>query len=335
MYRAPITRSRGAKIAVMLPAFLLAGPVAGGQPADPSPPRQPGVNVLEGRVIDHTGEPVAGAKVVAAVTESGFIMYDGPGQIHAFGPDDKVFLFFTKRNGRATGETSTDAQGRFVIESLKKGKFNLLAVHAERGLVVVEKVEQPNEGQPLEIRLAAPAFVEGAIKGLGGHDMSHFSRLQSEREWEGLRLSPSVTLVSQQRPAPIGPPAAGEAGGPSVHTFKAGPILPGNRWSLHIAQIIPKRSFAGPILKMPLEVKAGQTVQLDIDLTAGSKVTGLIRGPKAEPLADVSVTVQTAGERPVVYGAITGSDGKYTITGLPEGPYTLEAKRWAVRTAPG
>ncbi|MCH7813071.1 MAG: carboxypeptidase regulatory-like domain-containing protein [Planctomycetes bacterium] len=335
MQRAPITRSRALKIAVLLPAVLLAVPVATGQTDGAPPTRRPGVNVLEGRVIDHTGQPVAGARVVAAVTESGFIMYDGPGRIHAYGPDEKVFLFFTKRNGRATGEATTNADGRFAIERLKTGKFNLLAVHAEHGLAVVENVEQPNAGKPFDVRLAAPTFVEGTVKGLPGGGPVHFGRLQSKQSRNGLSLNLSVDLQSQERPMSFGPPADGQVGGPSVRTFKVGPILPGDLWALHIDQYVRKRSFSAPILHLPLDVKAGRTVRLDVDLTSGSIVAGLIRGPKDEPLANVSVIVRSDGERPAVFGAVTGADGTYTIAGMPAGPYTLEAKRWALRTAPG
>jgi hypothetical protein len=84
-----------------------------------------------------------------------------------------------------------------------------------------------------------------------------------------------------------------------------------------------------------VDLEPGKVNRLEVDLTKGSEVAGQVRGPRGEPLEDVAVLLRSGGERPYEYGAITDPDGKYRLAGLPEGSYTLEAKRWARRTAPG
>jgi len=49
---------------------------------------------------------------------------------------------------------------------LKKGKYNLIAVAEDKGVVLMTGVQQPNEGKPLEVILNPPTFVEVDLKGL-------------------------------------------------------------------------------------------------------------------------------------------------------------------------
>lgn len=141
-------RPRDAVIGRLVKTVLVVGTVL-------SPVMQPAVaddgagpvplNVFKGRVLDSTGQqPVAGARVVAVRAGQGSISYGGPNSVFAYAPDEKILFFFTKRNGRGSGKTITDAEGSFVIKGLKAGKYNLLVVHTRDGVSIIPEVTQPN-----------------------------------------------------------------------------------------------------------------------------------------------------------------------------------------------
>lgn len=89
------------------------------------------------------------------------------------------------------------------------------------------------------------------------------------------------------------------------------------------------------MLEVPLRLESGKTESIDIDVSKGPVLTGEVRGPDDKPLSDVSVVVRAKAGRAIAYGAVTDGEGRYSIRGMPPGAYTLEAKRWAVRTGPG
>lgn len=299
---------------------LLAGAIvlAAGQPAvaDDEPAQVP-FNVFEGRVLDSTGQrPVAGARVVAVRAGQGFISYGGPDAVFTYAPDEKILFFFTKRNGRGSGKTITDAEGGFVIKGLKAGKYNLLVVHAQDGIIIIPDATQPNQGEPLEITLPPPTFVEGTIKGV-----------VSEASWPSCHLSCEQKTPQVYADAWVALDRDGK--------FRTGPLLPDRKWTLTADRYVQKRNFFATLLKLPVEVETGKTNRVDVDLSGGLKVSGVVRGPKGEALDEVSVVARSKSEPVREYGTLTGSDGRYTIAGLSEGDYVLEAKRWARRTAPG
>ncbi len=323
-------------IVSILAQLLIAGPL---QPAESTPAPPPAtagatqapepLNVFRGRVLDHaTREPVAGAKVLVAAAEKGVIHYARPELAGAYAPDDKVLLFFTKRNGKRSAEVVTDTDGRFLVRGLAAGQYNVMAVHAERGVAIMENVSQPNDDAPLDVVLAPPTFVEAHIRGLptnafgGGLMCSLVPAAPSDRIYVRLDLLRSMLSPIEADPTPY-------------DRWTAGPMPAFTGWTLQAENYVVKRGFSAPRLVLPVTVEPGKTTKLDVDLTKGAKLSGQVRGPKGEPLEDVSVVLRTPGEPPTVYGTLTDADGKYTLPGVPDGAYALEAKRWARRTAPG
>ncbi len=307
-------------VMLLAPAGVLAGP--DGDVEEPKP-----INVFEGRVVDHADhKPVAGAKVVVADTERGFLAYHGHQFVFAYAPNDKVLFFFTKRNGRRSAEVTTDSDGRFVIKGLVAGQYALIAVHPGRGVGIREDVKQPNAGDPLEVVLDPPTFAEATIRGLAGGD----TFLQTE-------LVP-VDHVGKVvvRPGFVDETSVFSAMGAGLSTDgTAGPLPAGLKWAVSAHTYVAKRGFSAPLLSMPVDIETGKVNKLEIDLTKGEKLTGEVHGPKGEPLKDVSVVLKTTDKPAYEYGAVTDDKGKYLLTGLRGGDYTLEAKRWARRTAPG
>ena len=118
--------------------------------------------------------------------------------------------------------------------------------------------------------------------------------------------------------------------------FRVGPLPIGGKWELEVAQAVPKRRFAAPLLKWPIALEAGQTTKVEFDFDAGEKVEGRIVGPEGEALEDVAVTLASAVEGDSrQYGALTGKDGQYSVRGVPKGQYHLTAYRHKVTSGFG
>ncbi len=321
---------------------------SGGRADDDAAPSKPApLNMLKGRVLDHEQKPVTSAKVYAVRADEGFMFYGGPDHVHTYARDEKVLFLFTKYNGRGSGDGTTDDQGHFDIKGLHAGRFNLLAVHKDRGVVVKTEVEQPNADDGVDLVLAPPTFIEGTITGLVSKDR----KLYGYFEFPGMMpwQIPWQTPFGASRSFILVRPSVDIA---TNGTFRVGPLPAGGPWALSFYEIITKRSFGATLLKVPVSAQTGKTTQFNLDLIKGPKLTGRIRGPQGEPLKDVAVSVTPASASGSIfsrfaalfpggdlivpqYGAVTDQDGNYTIAGFPAGSYSLEAKRHAPRTGFG
>ncbi len=301
--------------------------------ASPAKPHQP---ALVGVVLDHERKPVAGARVHAVSAPQGYIFYDSPTNIQATGGEsDRFLLFFRKSRNLSSGDSRTDADGRFAIPKLKKGAFHILAVHPERGFAVAGHVDQPNLDAPVEIVLSPPTFVEGTLRGMPATGLLTHSRLSpfEQMPWQKMLSSenqawnpsdfvnvwvqPTVKIDKEGR-------------------FRVGPLPVGGNWELEVAQAVPKRRFAAPLLKWPIALESGKTTKVEYDFGSGEKVEGRIVGPEGEALADVAVTLASSVEGDLrQYGALTGKDGQYSVRGVPKGQYHLTAYRHKVTSGFG
>ncbi len=303
--------------AVLLTGIIVSTAIADDAPGDKkaAKKRRP-VNVFAGRVLSaEDNKPVAGVKVVVADAEEGYIGYSGPEFIYSNAPEDRVLFFFRKRNGRKAGETVTDKQGKFEFKSLAKSGYALLAVHKTKGLAVLEKVEHPDKGELIDVVLQRPVFVEGIVKGVGGEGQ-HLRLHRADTKESNIHFDPVVSLDKD--------------GG-----FRVGPLPDIKQWNLTAEMFVMEQAYSATLWSVPVETKAGETTKVSVNLSTGSTFSGEVRGPKREVLSGVSVVARTVKEPAFQYGAITDSKGKYTLAGLPDGDYVLEAKRWAIRTAPG
>lgn len=279
--------------------------------ADPDPPA---VNRLDGRIVDADGQAVAGARVAIADSQEGVIFYQGPDEINAHGPTDRFLLFFAKANGKGADVTRSAADGTFQISGLKSGTYDLIAVHAEKGIVIKTAIAYDPPVESMEIRLEPGAYVEGTISGI-----------------DPRRGPTSLTATEPMGNVHIDPTFKLNKGG----SFRVGPLPAIGTALLAQTTYVRRRNFGATLFEIPVEIKPGQTTRLGFDAKAGQRLDGAVLGPKGEPLDDVFVRASTKTEPARSIGALTGKDGKYTITGLADGDYILQAKRWAKRTAPG
>lgn len=334
-----LRRMAGALGALAL-ATALPSPAGADEPAPAPPP----LNVFHGRVVDHEGQAVPSAKVYVAAADNGYINYQRPDDVFVYAKTERFLFIFPKRNGRRSGEATTDANGRFEILGLKAGKYNVLAAHPERGAGIQPAVSQPNKDSPVEIKLAPPTFVRGAIPGLVA---------------PGLRVNGYCSYVFVQRSVdpetlPVGasPPESEWYQNISISPgfdlndsgkFQVGPLPLSGEYLLSVYQVVPKRNFSATLLQRPVSVEPGKTTLVNIDLSEGERLAGQVTGPEGKSLADVAITVSLAAGKPDAgpyggmseLGALTDADGHYTIRGLPPGTHALTAKRWLPRTGLG
>jgi protocatechuate 3,4-dioxygenase beta subunit len=442
-------------VGLILTGLTTGGAFAQVEPSRTDPPAEPQashetkktkrlVNVFKGRVLDsETREPLTGVTVAVADAEQGRIWWDGEKAVSAWAPEEKVLLFFTKRNGKCAGTAETDSEGRFSIPSLKHGTYNLAAVHAEKGLTLMEKLEFAKDAEPLEVILEpfpetskTPSFVfkgrvldpqgqpvsdavvgiadteKGHIARYGGDEIFVYASSRSDERFawfsrsrdagrsgqaktdengafsirklrhgsysllathpdKGFAVMEAVAFDEDARPLDVvleapafiegtvkglklrrglfGRQTVGLSpeGLPKIlylnvdvdlssgNRFRAGPLPKAEKWTLTVSEYVSKQGYSATLLSAPVRVEPGKTVKLEVDLTKGSPFAGDVRGPEGEVLSGVSVLATAADDSGWAYGAVTGKDGKYTLKGLPDGKYTLEAKRYALRTGPG
>jgi protocatechuate 3,4-dioxygenase beta subunit len=287
---------------------------------------QPPENVFAGRVLDHAKKPVEGATVAVITTGEGFMFYRAPGEMHLWVSDDKLWGLFTRRNGKRSAKTTTDADGKFEIRSLHEGKYHVLAVHPERGMIVVPDVRQPNADKPVDIELTPPTFVRGTLSGWSDAGQGCYCGARQVLE-EGAENTPLSHQVH------INPGTLAKKDG----EFQIGPLPAGGKWRLSVQRFVPKRSFAASLIEKNVSLAEGKSNVVDLSKGKTSPITGQIHGPDGKPLRDVSVTVafKDADGIDATHGALTDKDGKYTVPWLPDGKLKLIAQRWAPRAGFG
>lgn len=255
--------------------------------------------VLHGTVSRPDGTPAAGATVTASVGE------------------------VTAATGSLAGRQAvdrTDAGGRFRLRALAAGKVEVVATDPDTGRVSWgPEPLAAGETREIALTLVAGALVIGLVKYDDGEPAAGVTVLA---------VAPATQAMAQVRTDPQG-------------RFELGPLAPGQT----LIKASRKEGLAG-MLDFKPEGREQKVITLEgtkphkgielVILRGGRTLSGLVVDPDGRPLAGATVSADPAGTEAGVreaFGAMlgqkglaTGEDGRFELTNLEKGPYTVIAR---------
>ena len=213
------------------------------------------------------------------------------------------------------GSRETDGAGAFAFEGLKAGVYRITAnsmrgrVAAGTAVVKDLVLEEERAVEHLELRLSAPARIEGTITGPDGKPYA--GAVVFLRDPAGSRLEAGP------------PPPTSDAGG----RFSIDGLPPGELW------IGARTEGLVTVETRPIDLRAGETSRIALELRAGTRLRVLVQEEDGRP---VGASLRVADERGQVVGsAIPLSDGDrgssetpesgLRIGPIPPGRYTITA----------
>ena len=318
---------------LLLGAFLPVLAWAGG-------PDQPQTHTLAGVVVDQQdGKPIAGARVAMAHSNKGYIFIENKGELHVYGPEDKVLFFLSKRNGKTACDTTTDAQGRFKFESFTSlsAKYTVVASSKTSGMAILQNI-CPNDyaKKPLKIEINAPAYLEFPTLPKNTDDalMTYInlrlepvrkpSKVKTERNQDAMAEEwTNVYLGFHMTP------------GDGTEKQRMGPLVGGRKYRVGRYAWSKRFGSSATLYESVVEAQAGKTLPVTLNSSEGATLTGHITTKEGSPLRDVNVMLKSGDNAELVLGALTDEKGGYTIANAPVGKHKLELLRYAVRVGPG
>ncbi len=239
---------------------------------------------VAGSTVDPDGQPVPGALVLVL-------------------PSDPVHAGGEERPQQAR----SDESGRFRIEGIRPGSFEIRATAAGRqeARLAGLEAEAGRDLQDVEVVLAPGAVLSGRVLSPAGQPVpgAEVSLLPEGATAPSL-LSAAAALSDEEGRYRL------EGLSPGTHAVRAG------------------HEEYRPALRR-LEVRAG-TNALDLTLEPGAAVSGRVVDPRGAPVAGARVVAHPPpGETPrgLPDAATSGADGSFTLPGLADGVYRLLAER--------
>lgn len=222
------------------------------------------VPALTGIVLDIHGEPVTDYRIDLRAGSLGGLMA-----------------------GNATQRTISDPEGRFSIDEIQDGSWNLYVRSEGFGAAGPIAADRPGVGdEPMTITLERGVTVAGHVLDPGGHPVK-----DAVISWQSdardlvlniLKASPSIEARS------------GDDGSFLLEELPVGSLT-----------LTTTASDWAPALPLVLDVTAGQAVEdVEVRLREGGTITGLFLDKEGEPLEDALVQIQQPG----------GGDQQFTQT---------------------
>ncbi len=313
---------------------MLAGPVLGADLRNEPVERTP-LNTMTGVVVSkEDGKPLSGVHVVLAHAERAFVSIGNEAEIWAYGPEDKVLFFFSRRNGKSVCEADTDENGRFTLRGFASpnAKHNLVVGHKDQGIAVVRNVVPAAHGDELlRVEIARPTYIEATASPLG-RDRSRWQYVRAYENVQGTEPADENIRCNLYGFVTTPNDLAAEAESRDV---RLGPLVSGE--SFRVGEYASIRGYTATVFQTTTRVESGKTVKVSLGSKEGTTLSGAITDTDGRALADVNVTVRPVerDDSDLVIGALTDEKGRYTLAGVPPGKYELGLLRHAVRTAPG
>jgi EmrB/QacA subfamily drug resistance transporter len=196
--------------------------------------------------------------------------------------------------GRQLGRSVAGADGTYAVDAPTAGSYVLIAAadgfQPQASTVVVT-------GEPVayDILLSGTSGLSGVVRAAGA----------------GQAVKDAMVVVTDVRGDVLASGLTDEQG-----EFGFGELVPGGvTVAVNAAGFRPRA--------LPVEVGGTGVTRIEIDLTAGALLQGVVRAPGGA-LADARVTLLDAAGN-VVGTATTGADGAYAFTDLDGGEYTVIA----------
>jgi peroxiredoxin len=270
--------------------------------------------VIAGRVVDASAQPVANARVVAADSTVGQIVYSTPEFVFAssLSEDDRVL----GTAGHLTGEVRTDARGRFSIPDLRASRYTVLAADGKKGCAVRLDVPADEGASTIELALQMGGTLEGGFSSFHMDDKRHVLELKLRTPVANVTFVPKLEYLPGDRFRFTQMPAIGA-------------------WNLVMSEWVMERGYRGTLLTLPVQCPPGVVTKLDVDFAHGETITGAVSAASGGALPYVSVVARSSSAPFVERGCVTDERGHYTLRGLEAGAWTVEARRWTVRSSAG
>ncbi|MGW7008633.1 MFS transporter [Streptomyces sp. NPDC054933] len=229
-------------------------------------------------VLERAGSPVRG------------VVMDGDGA-----PVPQAVVTLIDVGGRQLGRTTTQADGRYVLDTPGSGTYVLIgsagARQPQAATVVVG--DAPVD---FDLTLSGAAGLTGAVRDAVGGDP----------------LPGALVVATDVRGEVVASGAAGVEG-----DFAFGELVPG-------AYTLAVSAEGHRPAALPVEVATGTPNWYEVRLAPGARIRGTVRTADDVPLDDARVTLlDPAGN--VVGTSTTGADGEYGFTDLDGGQYTVIA----------
>jgi hypothetical protein len=223
------------------------------------------------------------------------------GQVIPARPTDSVLSQVTILAGGAQISTSTDAEGRFAFEEVPAGTAHLRV----QQLNGIDQASVP----PFEVPARGDIVVNPALNGVGGI-------AGTARDSLGAPTA-GWLQVSGTGPFPYGRTVAiGPDGEIRLPELLAGPFSARLQVGAGAATLYGNATG---------QVVPGETFALDIRVQDSGTVKGIVMGAGGLPVGGATVTLRLEPYRGEL-SAISRSDGNFTFSGLPLGPFSVRVR---------